>query len=153
MQVEDAKHETGATIAASEGPEIALGVDSPAGGLGWLAVVLIGFVALAAWVHRRFGISGRGDGRAALKMVASLPLGEKRAIVMVEADEARLLVGVTPQNVQLLSRLPATNDAAAATENAPDAGEADDEASSAPEVEARGGFGSFLSTALARGRR
>ena len=39
-------------------------------------------------------------------MVGSLSLGDKRAIVIVEAEQEKMLLGITSQNVNLLCRLP-----------------------------------------------
>ena len=71
-------------------------------GLSWVVVFLLVLIAVATLLHRRYGQPVRGD---ALRMVSSLSLGDTRAIVMIEADNERLLVGVTSSNVRLISRL------------------------------------------------
>jgi flagellar biosynthetic protein FliO len=76
--------------------------EAPGLGLSWVVLFLLALIVLASYLHRRFGQPVRGDG---LRMVSSLSLGDKRAIVMIEADDERLLVGVTSSNVQLISRL------------------------------------------------
>lgn len=137
-----------------------LGLGQPSGPLGgdaasnvplesgadfaWLVVGMMVMLGLAAFVHRRVGM-GRGTGECELKMVATLPLGDKRAIVMVEAEHERLLVGITSQHVQLISRLPSGESA----------GELGVERlePAAPSPAQRRGFGALLRGALARGSR
>ena len=128
-----------------------LGVD-----IGWLVAFLVGFVALASFVKRRYGLGASPRHGAKLKMVASLPLGDKRAIVLVEASEERLLVGVTSQSVQLISRLQSVRDGEA---HPPEAVTTVQDASpeGAPGLFSwrRDGarFASFLRAALQRGGR
>ena len=69
-----------------------------------LGVVLGLFVALA-WLARRF-LPAAG-GRNALRVVASLSLGARERIVVVELAGERLVLGVGGGQVHLLARLPA----------------------------------------------
>ncbi len=128
--------------------------------IGWLIVAMVALLGVAAFVQRRSGF-GRGRGGAReLSMIASLPLGDKRAIVMVQARNERLLVGVTPQSVQLISRLETEDDASvradsrAPVESRTSAASVVDESASSEAVpETRSGFGAVFSSALGRGWR
>ena len=69
-----------------------------------LLVVLGVFVALA-WLARRF--LPTAGGRGAMRVVASLSLGARERIVVVELAGERLVLGVGGGQVHLLARLPA----------------------------------------------
>ncbi len=67
-------------------------------GLG-LVIVLI--FALA-WFVRRAG--GLGQSQGGLRVVASLPLSTRERVVLVQAGEHQLLLGVAPGRVNLLQQ-------------------------------------------------
>lgn len=65
-----------------------------------LLVVLAVILALA-WLLRRFGqggFSGQGD----MKIVASLSLGTRERLLVVDVQGQQLLIGVTPQQIRTL---------------------------------------------------
>lgn len=74
-----------------------------------LAINLAGVVALIValgWVARRIpGFIGRANGP--MRVISSLPLGQKERLVLVVAGERQLLLGVAPGSVQLLKDEPA----------------------------------------------
>lgn len=74
-----------------------------------LALNLAGVVALIValgWIARRIpGLTGRASGP--MRVVSSLPLGQKERLVVVVAGERQLLLGVAPGSVQLLKDEPA----------------------------------------------
>ncbi|MEW6354382.1 MAG: flagellar biosynthetic protein FliO [Pseudomonadota bacterium] len=67
--------------------------------LGLLAVLAA--IVATAWVVRRF-MHVPGAAHGALKIVGGLPLGARERIVLVQAGETQLLVGVAPGRVQTL---------------------------------------------------
>lgn len=69
-------------------------------------LVVLALIALCAWLVRRgaFGALGR-TGPSALRMETALPLGERRSLVVVSVEGRRLLLGLTPQSVALLTEL------------------------------------------------
>ena len=69
-----------------------------------LAAVL-GLVALAAWAARRAGLA-RPVANAPLKPVASLALGARERVVVVEVGGRWLVLGVAPGSVRALADLP-----------------------------------------------
>ncbi len=77
-------------------------------GYGGLALSLLGvlavFVALA-WLARRF-LPAAGA-RGSLRMVASLSVGARERVVVVELAEEWLVLGVGGGRVNLLARMPA----------------------------------------------
>jgi len=75
--------------------------------LGSLLVV-IGLILLLAWLAKRFlpnHLTGAGQGEGRLKLLQSLPLGQRRFVTLVEVDGKRFLLGVAEQQVTLLKAL------------------------------------------------
>lgn len=68
---------------------------------GIIAVILI-----AAWLAKRFGLSGKTAGGRGLKVSASASVGTRERVVIVDVEDARLVLGVTPNNINLLHKLP-----------------------------------------------
>lgn len=81
-----------------------------------LILVLIVIMA-GAWAVRRSGL-GRSGNRQALQVVASQSLGNRAWVAIVEVEDARLVVGVTAQQVTLLHTLPPRPNAEAADRGA-----------------------------------
>ncbi len=76
-------------------------------------VVALIFIVMAimagAWAVRRSGL-GRSGNPQALRVVASQSLGNRAWVAVVEVEDARLVVGVTAQQINLLHTLPARPD-------------------------------------------
>lgn len=70
-----------------------------------LALILGG-----AWLARRAGLI-RGRSQQDIKVVSSYSLGGRGFITIVEVENTRLVLGVTPQNISLLHTLPPVNSA------------------------------------------
>ena len=65
-----------------------------------LALILLLIFALG-WFLRRFS-QGSVFGQKGMKVVASLPLGARERLVLVELGGQQILLGVTPQQVRTL---------------------------------------------------
>ena len=79
---------------------------------GWRALVsvaiVLGLVGLFAWLVRRGSLRIGGQGRkGALAVEASVPLGERRSLMIVSLEGRRLLLGLTPVQVSLVAELKA----------------------------------------------
>ncbi|WP_297203066.1 flagellar biosynthetic protein FliO [uncultured Pluralibacter sp.] len=83
---------------------------SPAAPLLEVSGALLGIILLilaAGWLARRVGVGGgRRAGQQGLKVSASAALGQRERVVIVDVDDARLVLGVTAQQVTLLHTLP-----------------------------------------------
>lgn len=64
-------------------------------------IIVVGLIFLLAWFLRRYS-SLPGQSRA-MTVVASLPLSAREKIVLVQAGDKQLLLGVAPGSVNLLA--------------------------------------------------
>lgn len=72
-----------------------------------LALVLVlGMVAGAAWMLRRFSAQPGFGGGGAIKVVAGAAIGQRERVVLVEVGGTLLVVGVAPGHVSTLHTLP-----------------------------------------------
>lgn len=88
-----------------------------------VSLILILMVILAAaWAVRRTGL-GRSANSPALRVSASQNLGNRAWVAIVDVEDARLVVGITAQQVTLLHTLPpaAPGTDSAGAERVPDA--------------------------------
>ncbi len=70
----------------------------------FLALVVVGILlAAAVWALRRTVDARRG--KQALSVESALSLGDKRSLVIVAVEGRRLLVGVSPGSVSLVTEL------------------------------------------------
>lgn len=76
---------------------------------------IIAFILIAAWLAKRFGLAGKTAAARGLKVSASASLGPRERVVIVDVEDARLVLGVTASNINLLHTLPP----APAAEDAP----------------------------------
>lgn len=107
-------------VAVALWPELAAAAVAPAPSLSPLGSLLetvlglglvLGLIFALAWLVRRFGQSGFASQRR-LKVVGGTLLGGRERVVIVELGERWLVLGVTPQQVNLLTELDRPADAA-----------------------------------------
>lgn len=70
---------------------------------------LLGIIVLilaAAWVIKRLGFAPKSAGTRGLKVTASTSLGPRERVVIVEVEDARLVLGVTTSQINVLHTLP-----------------------------------------------
>jgi len=70
--------------------------------LGGLILVLI-LIFVLAYIVRRFNLVPASSN--VLKVVAATSLGQREKVVLVEVDGQQYLLGVTPQQVNLIDKL------------------------------------------------
>jgi flagellar biosynthetic protein FliO len=66
--------------------------------------VVLALVAALAWVARR-GAFGALKVRGPLAIETAVPLGERRSLVIVSIEGRRLLLGLTPAQVTMVTEL------------------------------------------------
>lgn len=64
--------------------------------------VIVGAIVLLSFVLKRAGGSWAGGGHADFRVLSSLALGSRERIVLLQAGEHQLLIGVAPGNVRML---------------------------------------------------
>ncbi|ANG93349.1 flagellar type III secretion system protein FliO [Enterobacteriaceae bacterium 155047] len=67
---------------------------------------IIAFILIAAWLAKRFGLAGKTAHARGLKVSASASLGPRERVVIVDVEDARLVLGVTASQINLLHTLP-----------------------------------------------
>ena len=86
------------------------------------SLLVLGLLGVWAWLMRR-GVFKKSQ-HGAVTIESAVPLGERRSLVIVSVEGRRLLLGLTPASVSLVTSLdPSFNDALE---------RADGEAASAP---------------------
>lgn len=71
-----------------------------------VALVVVGLLAALAWALRRNAVFARA--RQALAVETAMSLGERRSLVVVTVEGRRLLLGLTPTSVSLVTELDRT---------------------------------------------
>ncbi|EPF0313324.1 flagellar biosynthetic protein FliO [Enterobacter asburiae] len=67
---------------------------------------IIAFILIAAWLAKRFGVAGKTASTRGLKVSASTTLGPRERVVIVDVEDARLVLGVTASTINVLHKLP-----------------------------------------------
>ncbi len=68
-------------------------------------VLILGGFALVAWLARRY-LPGLGGTQGAVKVVGATMVGPRERVVVIEVEDARLVLGVGGGQVRLLHTLP-----------------------------------------------
>jgi flagellar biosynthetic protein FliO len=86
-------------------PEVAFAPDPvmPSAPALLVVTIVIGLLALAAWVLRRNAPSRRT--RQAVTVETAVSLGDRRSLVIVGVEGRRLLLGLTPGSISLVTEL------------------------------------------------
>ena len=81
-------------------------------------IAIIALILAAAWLVKRLGFAPKRTGVNGLKISASASLGARERVVVVDVEDARLVLGVTAGQINLLHKLPPS----APTEEIPQTG-------------------------------
>ena len=82
---------------------------APSSPLVQVSGALFGIIVLilaAAWLAKRFGMGVKGASNRGLKVSAATSLGPRERVVIVDVEDARLVLGVTSAQITLLHTLP-----------------------------------------------
>lgn len=71
-------------------------------------VVVLGLMGGCLWLIRRGGWQGGRKGPRAVQIETAIGLGDRRQLVIVAVEGRRLLLGVTPMHVALVTELAGT---------------------------------------------
>jgi flagellar protein FliO/FliZ len=100
------------TVAATAIAAPALAQDAPfrvyeqLPGIGFSLLLVVGLIVAAAWLLRRTPLGAFSRANGSLKVIATLPLGPRERLVLVETESRRLLLGVGPAGISCLDELP-----------------------------------------------
>jgi flagellar protein FliO/FliZ len=82
---------------------------------GFIAVLIVlGLVAVLAWLLRRGSLGAFAGRGGAINVETAVALGERRSLVIVSVEGRRLLLGLTPTTMSLVTELHAAPPAAVA---------------------------------------
>ncbi len=89
----------------NDNPEVGRRVmeNMDAGSMILSLLMVLALIIICAFVLKRFNLTQQGVSQ--LKLVTSLSLGAKERVVVIQAGEQQLLLGVTAQQVTLIERL------------------------------------------------
>ena len=75
-------------------------------------VVVLGLVVALAWLLRRGAFGPLRPGSRSIAVETAVPLGERRSLVIVSVEGRRLLLGMTPAQISMVTELDAVAPAA-----------------------------------------
>jgi len=67
-------------------------------------IFVIAFILFIAWLLKRMQVPTMSN-QQGLVIVRQIPVGTKERIAIVQAGDEQFLVGITPQSIQLISKL------------------------------------------------
>jgi flagellar protein FliO/FliZ len=71
-----------------------------------MLLVVLGILLLVLWLLRRYSLhQGSGAKQEVIRMVASLYVGPKERIALVDVLGEKILIGITPQQISYLARI------------------------------------------------
>ncbi|MDR1351044.1 MAG: flagellar biosynthetic protein FliO [Zoogloeaceae bacterium] len=79
---------------------------------------IVGLLFLLAFLGRKF-LGGKGFGQGGLKLLGGVALGPRERIVLVEAGESLLVVGIVPGQIRTLHCMPKSEAHLEDAQNAP----------------------------------
>lgn len=86
-------------------PEHPPGAAGAIGGTVFALLLVLGLIFALAWLARRLPNLAGGTGHPALRVIASLPLGARERVVVVDVGGTQLLLGVGASGTRTLHRL------------------------------------------------
>jgi len=66
-------------------------------------LMVLALIILSAYILKRFKLVQQGGGH--LKVIASLSLGAKERVIVIQSGEKQLMLGVTPSQITLIEQL------------------------------------------------
>jgi flagellar protein FliO/FliZ len=70
-------------------------------------LVVLALVAALAWLVRRGAFAALRGGSRAITVETAVPIGERRSLVIVAVEGRRLLLGLTPTQISMVTELAA----------------------------------------------
>ncbi|MDR3352632.1 MAG: flagellar biosynthetic protein FliO [Zoogloeaceae bacterium] len=95
-------------------PKLALAAEPPVSSAGsagsflhvfLMLLVIVACLVLFAWLSRKV-LGGKGFGQGGLRLLGGVALGPRERIVLVEAGDQLLVVGIVPGQIRTLHTMP-----------------------------------------------
>jgi flagellar protein FliO/FliZ len=67
-------------------------------------IVVLGLIFGLAWLLKKMRLPAMGNAKG-LAVIKQIPVGTKERIAVIKVGEEQFLVGITPQSINLISRL------------------------------------------------
>ncbi len=68
-------------------------------------LIVLALVGVLAWLARRGALGALGRKGRYIEVETAVPLGERRSLVVVAVEGRRLLLGLTPMNITVVTEL------------------------------------------------
>lgn len=68
-------------------------------------LIVLALVGLLAWLARRGNLGSLGRKGRFIEVETAVPLGERRSLVIVSVEGRRLLLGLTPTHIAMVTEL------------------------------------------------
>ena len=68
-------------------------------------MVVLALVVAMAWLVRRGAFAGLRNGSRAIAVETAVPIGERRSLIIVAVEGRRLLLGLTPNQISMVTEL------------------------------------------------
>ena len=68
-------------------------------------LIVLGLVAALAWLARRGAFANLARGNRPITVETAVPLGERRSLVIVSVEGRRILLGLTPGQISMVTEL------------------------------------------------
>ncbi len=65
-------------------------------------LVVLGLIVAMGWLLRRVGQGGLGGAHQSMKILASLSLGTREKVALIQVGDQQLLLGITPNSINTL---------------------------------------------------
>jgi len=92
---------------AAENENVGVNMWDYLGVFGWLFVI-IALMFGSAWLLKKSNMVSSGDN--SIKVVSSLPFGQKERVALIEVEGERVLLGITSNGISMLRRYESIED-------------------------------------------
>ncbi|MFP6844184.1 MAG: flagellar biosynthetic protein FliO [Thalassolituus sp.] len=86
-------------------PMLAVNPMASAGKVALFLVVIVGLILLLAWLVNKTKAGQFSQSNSQIRLLATLPLGLKEKIAVIEVGDQQIVVGITPQQITTLATL------------------------------------------------
>lgn len=102
---EKVQKEPESVVTTTQTPQVGKHVlaNMDAGSMIMSLLIVLALIIISALVLKRFNLTQQGSSQ--LKIIASLSLGAKERVVVIQIGEQQLVLGVCPQQISLLQNL------------------------------------------------